>query len=88
MILGCNLIEYPGAVNTPITNLTTFKILANSIVSTKNKKYLILDIKDYYLNTEMERYKYTRLPINIIPKEIIQQYSLQDIVDDDGYVYI
>jgi hypothetical protein len=33
--------------------------------------------EDFYLNTPLKRYKYMRLPIAMIPDEIIQQYQLQ-----------
>ena len=45
------------------------------------------DIKDFYLNTEMEHYEYMRLPIALLPQEIIDQYHLQDKVHN-GYVYV
>jgi hypothetical protein len=48
---------------------------------------MTLDIKDFYLNTEMERYEYMGLPIDIIPQEIIDQYQLLPLVHN-GYVYI
>jgi hypothetical protein len=48
-------------------------MLFNSVVSTPNTKLMGLDIKDFYLNTEMERYKFMQLSIGIIPQEIIDQ---------------
>ena len=35
----------------------------------------------------MERPEFMRLPINIIPQEIIEQYNLNNLVDD-GWVHI
>ena len=49
---------------------------------------MTIDIKDFYLNTPMQRYEYMKLNINIIPEEIIQQYELQSLVHDDEHVYI
>ena len=45
------------------------------------------DIKDFYLNTPMKRYKYMRLKITDIPEEVIEQYNLRNIVTKDAYVY-
>ncbi len=59
----------------------------NSVLSTPNAKFMGLDIKDFYLNTEMECYEYMRMPIDIIPQEIIDQYDLLPLVHN-GYVYI
>ena len=49
---------------------------------------MVADIKDFYLNTPMERYEYMRLPLSIIPDKIVDQYSLKDLVTPDGWVYI
>jgi hypothetical protein len=46
-----------------------------------------IDIKAFYLNTEMDYYEYMRLPINIIPQEIVDQYTLLPLMHND-YVYI
>jgi hypothetical protein len=82
---GGNLIEYPDNVSTPTADLTTAKILLN--VSTPNATFIVLDLKDFYLNTDMQRYEYTRLPIALIPQEIINQYNLLPLVQD-GYIYM
>ena len=42
---GGNLIVYPGELTTRTADITTSKILWNSILSTKNAKYMCLDIK-------------------------------------------
>jgi hypothetical protein len=47
----------------------------------------MVDIKDFYLNTPMKRPEYMRLKITDIPDEIINEYNLREIVDDNGYVY-
>ena len=58
MCIGGNRINYPGDAGTPTANLLTIKLLANSVVSTKNSKMLTMDLKDLYLNTPMERPEY------------------------------
>ncbi len=47
-----------------------------------------LDIKNFYLNMLMLRYKYVHIRINNVPKEIIKQYNLREKIDSEGYVYI
>jgi hypothetical protein len=44
-----------------------FKILVNSILSTPNAKCIMMDIKDFYLQTPMKRAEYMRLKISDIP---------------------
>jgi hypothetical protein len=39
-----------------------------------------MDIKDFYLNTPMERYEYMRIPIDIIPANIFEYYNLEKLV--------
>ena len=87
LTVGGNLIDYPYDVSTPTADITTAKIMFNSVLSTPDAKFMGLDIKDFYLNTEMERYEYMRMPIDIIPQEIIDQYDLLPLVHN-GYVYI
>ena len=55
MFIGGNRINYPGDAGTPTADLLAIKLLANSVVSTKNAKMLTMDLKDFYLNTPMER---------------------------------
>ena len=45
-----------------------------------------MDVSNFYLNTPLDRPEFMRLPIKIIPKEIIDKYNLNDIVDK-GWVY-
>ena len=66
----------PGYVSTPTAEIMTAKILFNSILSTKQAQFMVIDIKKSYLNTPMERYKDIRIPLKLIPEEIVKQYSL------------
>jgi hypothetical protein len=49
-----NLINYPGNCGTPLANLLTVKLLLNSAISTPNAKFVMLDLKDFYLMTPMK----------------------------------
>ena len=48
---------------------------------------MVSNINDFYLNTEMERYEYMKLWLNIISEEIIEQYSLR-YLENNGWVFI
>ncbi len=67
--------------------MTLFKVLLNSVISTNGAKCMTIDLKDFYLNTPMERSEYMHLKISDIPEEIIEQYKLREITTSDGYVY-
>ncbi len=58
LTVGGNLIDFPGDVSTPTADTTTVKLVINSTISTPNAKYLIGDIKNFYLGTPMARYEY------------------------------
>ena len=45
------------------------------------------DIKNFYLNTPMNRPEYTIIPVKHIPQEIIDEYNLLPLVNN-GFVYI
>ena len=49
---------------------------------------MTIDIKDFYLNTPMARYKYMRLKLCDIPEDVTKHYNLATKVKNDGYVYI
>jgi hypothetical protein len=47
----------------------------------------MMDIKNYYLGTPLPMYEYMRLPISILPDEIIDKYGLKKFVAD-AWVYL
>jgi hypothetical protein len=85
--VGGNLIKYPGEVTTRTADMTTSKMLWNSVLSTDNAKYCCADVKNFYLETPMDRYEYMRIPVHLIPEEFIQAYNLHDKIYK-GYLYV
>jgi len=45
------------------------------------------DVKNFYLNTPLDRPEYMRIPLTHIPDEIIKEYGLRELARD-GYVYV
>ena len=80
LTVGGNLIDYRGNLSMKVADMTTFKILVNSTLSTPGAHWLGLDVKNYYLGTPMDHYKYMFIPINLILLEIIDYYNLCTIV--------
>ncbi len=66
--------------------MTLVKTMLNSVISTRGAKCVMLDIKDFYLNTPMKRYEYMHIEITDIPEEIIKEYKIREIVMEDGHV--
>jgi hypothetical protein len=50
LTVGGDRLDYPGAVSTPTAKLTTAKCLLNSLISTPDARFMVTDIKDFYLN--------------------------------------
>ena len=86
--VGGNRIHYTGEKLAPTAGTTTVKTHWNSTISTKNARYLTLDIKNYYLMSKFKpnEYEYIRIELALILNEFIQQYNLEQI-SDSGYVY-
>jgi hypothetical protein len=85
--VGGNLIDFPGDVSTTTADPTTEKLVVNHTLSTTNAKYMCGDIKNSYMGTPLERYEYMRLPLAILPQEIIEAYNLNDIAHN-GNIYV
>jgi hypothetical protein len=47
-----------------------------------------MDLSNIYLLTLMKDYEYMQLRLDLIPDNIICQYNLRDLVDEQGWVYI
>ena len=69
-------------------DMTLFKKNLNNVISTKGARCMMIDLKDFYLNTPMKQPEYMRLKLSNIPEEIIEQYKLREITTPDGYVYM
>ena len=60
-------------------------MLWNSVLSTPEAKFITMNVANFYLGTPMERPEYMRLPFNIIPQEIIDEYNLEEKVEMVGF---
>ena len=79
LTMGGDRINYPDDCGTPTVDMILFKIFINSIISTPNAKCVMMDIKDFYLQTPMRRPKYMRLKLTDIPDEVIEHYNLREM---------
>ena len=76
MTAGGNLIKCPGDLTTRTADLTTSKILWNSVLSTEGAKFMGLDVGNFHLETPMERYEYMKISIVLFPKHTINNTIL------------
>ena len=49
---------------------------------------MTLDIKNFYLNTQLQGYEYLRLKLDQFPEDVIKEYGLAAKVCKNGYIYI
>ena len=69
--VGGDKLNYPGITATNTASLSTLKLPLNSVISTPQARFITLNMKNYYYNTPMPRYEYMRIPLSLIPDEIV-----------------
>ena len=73
-------INYPGEVATPTAEMLVSKLLFNSVISTKDARFMTMDISNFYLMNPLSSPEFIRVSIKDIPDEIICEYDLKSIV--------
>ena len=86
LTVGGNLICYSGYVRTPTADIITSNIIINSNIPMSGARYMFCDIKNFFLGILLIRYEYIKIPIDVIPEEIILEYNLMSLAHN-GYVY-
>ena len=79
--------DYPGEVTTRTADLTTSKILWNSVLSTEGAKFMTIDIKNFFPTAPLDRYEYMKMPIKVFPQHTIDQYDMINKAKN-GFVYL
>ena len=75
---GGNLIKCPGKLTTRRADITTTKIIRNSVISTEGARYGCLVVGDFYLETPMEKFEYMKMPLALFPEWTLKQYNLDE----------
>jgi hypothetical protein len=97
LAVGGERLDYSGDATISTADITTFKILVNSTLSTEDAAMMLMDIKNYYISTPLPQFEYMKILLSRFPEEIIQKYSLNaEIVQRynlsalavDGWAYI
>jgi hypothetical protein len=85
LTVGGDILDYSGDVTTSTADITIFKILINSTLSTKDAAMMMMDIQNYFLGTPLPRYEYMRMLLSRFPEEIVDKYNLKALAVD-GWV--
>jgi hypothetical protein len=83
--VGGNLINYKGPTYTPTADITTAKLLFNSVLSTPRAKFFTVDLSNFYLITPFQNpseYEYMYIPAWCIPPDIMEEYNLRKKVSN------
>ena len=59
---------------TPTASMITIKLLFNSVISAPGAYFMTIDIKDFYLNTPLERPEYPRTKERYFADDVIEHY--------------
>jgi hypothetical protein len=76
--IGGDQVDYPGEVTAKTADLTTLKLLLNSVVS-ENANWFTADCKDFYLGTTLLRKEYMRIHRKHIPIATQKKYNLEHL---------
>ena len=85
--VGGKKLTYGDPLSTPTVDLNTEKIHMDSVLSTPDAKYLIVDVKNFYLKNPTNKNKYCNISIELIPHEVVYKYVLNNN-QIDGYRYV
>jgi hypothetical protein len=68
LTVGGDRLDYSGDITTSTSDITTFKILINITLSTKDAAMMMMDIKNYYLGTPLPWFEYMKMLLSRFPE--------------------
>ena len=74
--VGGNLIDYPSKLTTRTADITTFKLMWNSVISTQNKRYMCTYAANFYLTTPLDMPEYMQIKTKLVPQAFIDANNL------------
>ena len=72
--VGGDRLDYPGPTATETSEIQTANLLFNSTISTKGGQLMCIYLKDFHLDTPMNRYEYMWIKMSDNTQDIIDQY--------------
>jgi hypothetical protein len=86
--VGGDRINYPGTVATPTAEMLVAKMLFNGVISTKDARFMTMDISNFYLMTPLHCPEFIQMKLSDIPDEVIEEYKLREKATKNGSIYI
>jgi len=89
LTVGGDVLPYDEDSASPAASLLETKLLINSTISDASigAKFMTLDIKDFFLQTVMDRPEYMRIHSKYFLQDMRDKYNIDSIIAPDGYVY-
>lgn len=89
LTVGGNRLYYDMDAASPEASLLETKILVNSVISQSSKgcRFMTFNIKDFFLQTDMQESEYMHIHLKYIFDNMKQAYNLNDKIHSDGYIY-
>jgi hypothetical protein len=84
--IGGNNIAYPGDVGTPTGSIELVKLLINSVLSQQKALLATMDLKNFYLNTPLDRPEYICIKLADIPKNSLMCTSSTSLLMTPGSI--
>ena len=90
MTVGGDKLECEYDAGSPAASLLETKLILNSTISDAHKgaRFLSADLKDHFLASPMEETEYMRIHSRYFLEDIRQQYNIDELINEDGYVYV
>ena len=80
------MIKYLGEATTRTADLTSTKMMWNSVIGTEGARNACFDIDGFYLETPLPDYEYMKMPLKLFPEWTRKQYNLEQY-SYKGFVY-
>ena len=90
MTVGGDKLSYDDDTGSSTASILETRLLANSVISDHkkhNSRFCAIDLKDFFLNTPMEKPEYIRIHKKYFSPSFIQAYELQDKISHDNHIY-
>ena len=88
LTVGGKVLDFTGNISAPTASVITAKCDFTCVVSTPGERCLLAYMKHFYLNNILPFPECMRIPLKIIPQDIIGTYDLKALVDKQGWIYM
>ena len=86
LTVGGDILTFDIPVSAPTSNITTSKLHWGSVILTPGSRYLVFDVKNFYLNNVISKHEFYKIDISLIPQELIYEYDIME-KKINGFLY-